>query len=100
MFLSTVLYLVRAKNSKQVRDTFLQKKKDRPAHTRTAYAVWPWNLGRDSYHQKSTDIGVPGRGAFHFQHGYSLLLVSVPFSLIIKADIQCMFVRPQTGYFS
>ena len=27
-------------------------------------------------------------------------LVNVSFSLIIKADVQCMFDRPQTGYFS
>ena len=34
MVFSTVLYLVRTKNMKQVRDTFLQGfKKNRPAHT-------------------------------------------------------------------
>ena len=33
---------------------------------------------------------------FIFNMDILLLLVSVPFSLIIKADVQCMFDRPQT----
>ena len=33
---------------------------------------------------------------FIFNTDILLLLVSVPFSLIIKADVQCMFDRPQT----
>ena len=39
---------------------------------------------------------VPGRRAFnlYFYHGLSLLLISVFFSLITKADVQCMFDRP------
>lgn len=36
------------------------------------------------------------RGTFnlYFLHGHSLLVVSVPFSLILKADVQCVFERP------
>lgn len=53
-------------------------------------SVWPGHLGRESHHQRRTRTGVSGREAFnlYFQHGHSLLLVNVPFSLIIKADVQ------------
>ena len=61
---------------------------DQPVHIDSA---WPWFLRRESYHQRaSTDI--PGRKAFNFYHGHTLLWVRVPFPLIIKADVQCMFV--------
>ena len=45
---------------------------------------------------------VPGREAFnfYFQLQHSLLQVSLPFSLMIRADVQCMFDGPQIGYFS
>ena len=49
---STVLYLVRTKNIKQIRDTFLQgfkKKKEIDQHIHNEL-VWPWHLGRESYH--------------------------------------------------
>ena len=34
---------------------------------------------------------------FIFNMNNSLFLVNVPFSLIVKADVQCVFDRPQTG---
>ena len=37
---------------------------------------------------------------FIFNMDILYCLVNVSFSLIIKADVQCMFDRPQTGYFS
>ena len=51
---------------------------------------------------KGVSTCVPGREAFnfHFQLEHSLLQVNVPFSLMIRADVQCMFDGPQTGYFS
>ena len=39
--------------------------------------------------------GVPGREAAR-----ALLLVQTPFSFLIKADVPCVFDRPQTSYFS
>ena len=64
-------------------------------------SVWPWHLGRESYHQRSPRIGVPGTEAFnlYFKNGHSLVLVIVPFSLIIKADVQCTLGRPQRKLF-
>ena len=46
---STVLYLVRTKNIKQIRDTFLQglKKNSTYIHGKS---LWPWHLGREAYH--------------------------------------------------
>ena len=46
---STDLCLVRTKNIHQVRDRFLQafEKTDQNVHRE---AVWPWHLGRESYH--------------------------------------------------
>ena len=59
MVFSTVLYLVRTKNIKQVRDTFLQsfkKKADQYIHSES---LWPWHLGRESHHRRSTSTGIP-----------------------------------------
>ena len=41
-----------------------------------------------------------GGGAFNvsISRGRSVLPVTVPFSLIVKADVQCMSDRPRTGY--
>ena len=52
--------------------------------------------GKEAYHQR-TSTGVPGRRhlIFYFYHGQSLFLDSVPLSLLIKADVQVMFDRPQ-----
>ena len=63
MVLSTVLYLVRTKNIKQVRDTFLQgsRKTDQNVHSKSA---WLSHLGREFY-QRRTSIGVSGREAFN-----------------------------------
>ena len=50
--------------------------------------------------------GVPALASQEERHlvfilsGYSLLLVNVPFSLIIEADVQCKFDRPQTSCIS
>ena len=65
-------------------------------------SVWPGHLGRESHHQRRTRTGVSGREAFnlYFQHGHSLLLVTVPLFKTVKADVQCMFDRPQRGCFS
>ena len=47
MIFSTVLYLLRTKNIKEVGDTFLQgfKKTDLHVHSESA---WPWHLGKES----------------------------------------------------
>ena len=39
--------------------------KNRPGHRGTAHTAWAWHLGRESYPQRGTVIGVPGRGAFN-----------------------------------
>ena len=47
MVLSTVLYLVRTKNMKQVRDTFLQGFKNKQIKNQTSMyteSIWPWHL--------------------------------------------------------
>ena len=51
--------------------------------------VWPWHLGRESYHRRRTGIGILGKETFnlYFSHGHSLLLVNARFSFIIKADL-------------
>ena len=41
-----------------------------------------------------------GRHLVFILSGYSLFLVNVPFSLIIEADVQCKFDRPQTSCIS
>ena len=58
--------------------------------------------GEGSLNIKEGPALVPGRWAFnhYFYHGLSLLLISAFFSLITKADVQCMFDRPYAGYFS
>ena len=74
-------------SDKSERHSFkVSKKQDQNVHSQP---VWPWSLGRESYHQRRTSIDVPGREAFnlYFEHGHSWLLVSVPVSLIIKASI-------------
>ena len=50
-------------------------------------SVWPRHPRMESYDQRRTGIGVPGRERFHlyFSTGYSLLPVNVPFSLVVKA---------------
>ena len=55
---------------------------------------WPWHLGM-KYYWWSVSTGVPGREAAR-----ALLLAQMPFSFLIKADIPCVFDRPQTSYFS
>ena len=49
----------------------------------------------DSLSIKEGPALVPGRWAFnlYFYHGLSLFLISVSFSLITKADVQCKFDR-------
>ena len=32
----------------------------------TACTIWPWFLERESHNQRSTIIGISGRGAFNF----------------------------------
>ena len=59
---------------------------DQPAHSEPA---WPWPLGRGAYHGRRSSTGLPGRGHFVvFSHGHSLLLSTVAFSLVVKADVQ------------
>lgn len=67
--------------------------------------VGPWYLGRESRSLIIKGVSAlpsqqEGHLTFIFQHEQSLFLVTVPFSLTIKADVQYMFVRPQTGYFN
>ena len=65
---STGLYLVRTKNIKQVRDTMFKVSKQNKTttttktYTQVSMALAP---GRDSYHWRSTGIGVPGRETFN-----------------------------------
>ena len=63
---SPVLCLLRTKNIKQVRGTFLERfrgKTDQHVHSESG---WPWRLGRQSYHQRSASIGIPGKEVFVF----------------------------------
>lgn len=49
---STILYLVRSEDIKQVKDVLFQVKKiDQHVHSKS---VCPWYLGRESYHQKGS----------------------------------------------
>ena len=63
-----VLHLVRTKNTKQLRDPFLQgfqkqtNKTDQHVHREP---VCPQHLESESYHRRSTSIGIPGRKAFN-----------------------------------
>lgn len=62
MVFSPVLYFVRTKNTKQVRNPFWPGlKKSAPTQS-----VWPQPLGSEFYHGRSTSIGVPGRETFNF----------------------------------
>ena len=98
---STVLYLVRTKNIKQVRDTFPQgfKKKNSPASTQqVSVALAP---GKGVIEGGPALVSQEERHLiFIFNMDILYSLVNVSFSLIIKADVQCMFDRPQTDYFS
>lgn len=64
------------------------RKDDRPMPSASA---WPGTWGGIS--PWTEDQHCP------FEHGRSLRLVRVPF-FMIKADVQCMFDRLQTGGFS
>ena len=81
---------------------FFKVSETKPDQHRHSESAWPWHLGKESYHQRSTSMGAPGREAFnlYFQYGHSLFLVNVPISLMIRADVQCMLDRPQIGCFS
>ena len=99
---STVLYLVRTKNIKQVRDTFLQgfKKKNSPASTQqVSVALTP---GKGVIIEGGPALVSQEERHLIFIFNMDILysLVNVSLSLIIKADVQCMFDRPQTDYFS
>lgn len=49
---STILYLVRSKNIKQVKDRFFQvNKTDQHVHSKS---VCPWYLGKESYHRRGS----------------------------------------------
>ena len=58
----------------------LKKKADQHLHSKL---VWSWHLGRESYHQRSSSIGVLGREALNF-YGHFKLLVTIPFSFMAK----------------
>ena len=49
MVFSIVLCVVRTNNIKQVKDIFLQGFKKTDQHI-PSESVWPWHLGRESYH--------------------------------------------------
>ena len=74
---SAVLYLVRTKNIKQVVDSFSFQKKRSDIHNSHGLGTWG-----------STGTAVPGQKF--------LLLGNGPFSLLIKADVQCIFDRTQS----
>ena len=63
MVSSTVLYLVRIKNIKQVRDTFLQGFKTQVRMYTVSLALAP---GKGILSKRRTSIGFPGREAFNF----------------------------------
>ena len=87
---STVLYLVRTKNFKQIRVTFLQCFKKKKKKTST-YAVSQDGLSTwkgSVYHQKSTSIGIPGRGAFNFSHKH-FFFTSVQCALFLNNESRC-----------
>ena len=65
MVFSTVLYLVREKNIKQVSNTLLQDFKTNSDQHIHNESVWPWHPGRESYHQRKTSTGIPGKNTFH-----------------------------------
>ena len=94
-----VLSEQRISNKSRMHAFKASRKTDEHFHSKS---VWPGRLGRESYHQRRTSTGVAGREAFnlYFQHEYSLLLVTAPLFKIVKADVQCMFDRPQRGCFS
>ena len=79
----------------------LKKKKKRIDQQVHGGSIRHWHLGKESYHQSRTSVGVSRRGTFklYFYFGHSLLLVSVPFCVIIKVDVQRMFIMAQTDYF-
>jgi len=60
---STVLYLVRIKNIKQVRDTFLQGFKSQVSMYTVSLALAP---GKGILSKRRTSIGFPGRETFNF----------------------------------
>ena len=80
--------------------TFIHPYKHTDRSVDTEYGSW--HLARESYHQRRKSTGISGRKAFHlyFQVEYYLLLVSAPFSSIIKSDVQYIFDRLKTGCFS
>ena len=100
---STGLYLVRTKNIKQVRATFLQgfkKKEQSSKYTASQCGLGTWE-GSLIIEGGPTLVSQEERHLiFIFNMDILYSLVNVSFSLIIKADVQCMFDRPQTGYFS
>ena len=63
MVFSTVLYLVRIKNIKQVRDTFLQGFKSQVSMYTVSLALAP---GKGILSKRRTSIGFPGRETFNF----------------------------------
>lgn len=77
---SAVLCLLRPKNTKKVRDTFLHNfkqkqkqnkiKKQLPIHSES---VLPWHLWVESYHQKSISIGFLRGEAFHLYFSMGIL---------------------------
>ena len=83
MVFSPALYLVRAKNIKQVHDTFLQgfnKKTDYHIHSGS---VWLWHLGRESYHQRWTNIA--SQEGRHLVFIFDMDILSVQFSSVAQS---------------
>ena len=72
-------------------------KKNTSAHTQLNMASAP---GKGVLSSKEYQLWHPTKGRcfyLYLKNGQSLLLVSVFFSLITNADMQCIFGKPQTG---
>ena len=97
---SPVLYFVRRENIKQVRITFLQDfkwKKLTSTYRAGQYGLGTWEESLITEGGAALVSPEERHLIFIFNMDIFLLLVNVPFSLVIKAKIQYMFARPQTG---
>ena len=97
---SPVLYFVRRENIKQVRITFLQDfkwKKLTSTYRAGQYGLGTWEGSLITEGGPALVSPEERHLIFIFNMDIFLLLVNVPFSLVIKAKLQYMFARPQTG---
>ena len=97
--LSTVLYLVRTKSIQQARDTFLQGFKSQTSLTSTEsqhdLGTWEGDLSsKGDQHRRPRKGGIESLcWTWTILHLWSVCA----FPWLIKADVQCLFDRLQTG---